>query len=252
MYQTESDQDNDTTPNSGSGASDLSAALDSVLGRMTVQDEPADQTRLQQEAVAERYWRHATMLRQLGRRYAACRLSNFAIADGPEGERQSAVVGRLRTYAENMRTELEAGNGILLFGPSGTGKDHLLVAMATAAIIRYGRDVRWASGMEFFGQVRDAMDSGESEHALISHYTRPEVLILSDPLPPFGDLTPHQAAMLYRVIDGRYRERRPTWVSLNVRDRAEAEKRMGVPIVDRLRDGALAMPCDWSSYRASQ
>ncbi len=38
---------------------------------------------------------------------------------------------------------------------------------------------------------------------------------------------------------------------MNVSSGEEAEKRIGAQIVDRLRDGALSIVCNWPSHRKS-
>ncbi len=78
------------------------------------------------------------------------------------------------------------------------------------------------------------------------------MLVLDDVLPPNGVLTEYQASTLHRLIDARYRRCRPTWVTMNAADGAEAERGMGPQVVDRLRHGALALFCSWPSYRKAQ
>ncbi len=137
----------------------------------------------------------------------------------------------------------------MLFGPKGTGKDHLLVALCRAAIVA-GKYVLWQNGMDLFGDIRDRMDTADSERALINRLVAPDVLYLSDPVPPLGNLTEFQSSMMFRILDGRYSRRKPTWCSVNASKGAELESRMGPQNVDRLRDGALSIHCDWPSYRA--
>jgi hypothetical protein len=55
--------------------------------------------------------------------------------------------------------------------------------------------------------------------------------------------------MLFRAIDARYRDYRPTWVTINVGGGDEAEDRMGMQLVDRLRDRAVSIHCNWPSHR---
>ena len=117
------------------------------------------------------------------------------------------------------------------------------------AAIKAGFNVIWQNGMDLFGDIRDAIDKGDAERALVSKLVSPDVLYLSDPLPPVGKLTDFQAAMLFRVLDGRYSRKRPTWVTVNVSSGAEMDERMGPQNGDRLRDGALAIFCDWPSHR---
>ena len=84
---------------------------------------------------------------------------------------------------------------------------------------------------------------------MIAELVSPHVLVLDDPLPPNGRLSDYQSAMLYRVVDGRYRNLKPTFVSMNVSGPAEADARLSAPVVDRLRHDALCLVCDWPSYR---
>jgi DNA replication protein DnaC len=79
--------------------------------------------------------------------------------------------------------------------------------------------------------------------------TRPNVLAISDPTPPLGELSDYQRSMLFRVVDRRYRDLRPTWVTINAADSAEAERKIAPNIIDRLAHGALVLRCNWPSYR---
>ena len=84
---------------------------------------------------------------------------------------------------------------------------------------------------------------------MIAELARPDVLCLSDPLPPVGALTQFQATMLYRLVDARYSRGVPTICTVNVADDAEADERMGVPTWDRLCHGAWKLHCAWPTYR---
>lgn len=125
-------------------------------------------------------------------------------------------------------------------------------ALAKAAIVSHGLSVAWRSGPELYGSFRDAIGQDEPESAVVARLIFPTILILSDPLPPKGVLTDYQAQTLYRVIDGRYRECRRSWVSLNMADGSEADDRLGAALVDRLREGAVIVHCNWPSYRRPQ
>jgi len=221
--------------------------------------EAAKEREVKQQRERGRAW--TDLVRRLGTVYADCRLETFSTYCDPTiAKRQQAVLVNLRGYAARMTTEVAAGRNVLLLGPSGTGKDHLFTALARTAIFQlpdshedcdgtfpYSSPIRWTRGSRFYLECRQAM--GESEVSLISQYAMARILYFSDPLLPIGGLTPHQAAMFYEIIDDRYRHKRPTWVSLNVKDRAEAEERMGGAIIDRLAEGALTGHCDWPSWR---
>lgn len=197
-----------------------------------------------EQASKQEAWR--TLVAARGTRYADCSLKGFEVKHAG----QQVVVDALRGYCGEMPERVRSGEGILLYGPKGTGKDHLLAAAMRVAILQHGISVRWENGQDLYGAIRDRMASDFSESDWVRSLCHPKILAISDPLPIFGELTSHQANMLFRVIDKRYSERKPTWATLNVATGQEAEQRIGGQIVDRLRDGALCLRCNWPSWRA--
>ena len=213
-------------------------------------DEETEQAeqRLQQQLAAERKVRAERLLANRGSRYEHCRLANYEI----QHPGQQEAVDRLRSYLENMDVEIDLGGGVVLFGPSGTGKDHLLAAMAYGAVRVGGYHIEWRNGIELWVAMRSTIDGELTEREVINPLLRADVLVLSDPLPPTGELSDYQKSTLYRVMEARYSQRKPVWVTLNVRNGTEAGERLGVPNFDRMRDGALAIYCNWPSYRRPQ
>ena len=192
----------------------------------------------------KRAYRWSGLIASMGERFRLASFDSYRIQHDTQGE----VVQALRDYEADLVGSLKSGRGVVLFGPSGTGKTHLVVALARAAVAA-GARVRGLSGMTFFGAMRDAMDSDKSEDSIVQSYVDPHILLIDDLLPPLGPLTPWQSAQLYRIVDGRYRAAKCSWVTLNVDNGTEAEDRAGVAIIDRLRDGALAKHCAWPSFR---
>ena len=187
----------------------------------------------------------STVCADAGPRYARATFGNYETAtSGPQREALTAV----QQFAKNVSEHVESGHGLLLFGPPGTGKDHLMFACIRHACIA-GKSVEWRNGLDWFGRLRDRIESGGAEETAVRDLANCDVLALSDPLPPHGDLSSYQGQMLLRVIDRRYRRMKSTWVTMNVADRKEAEQRMGPALVDRLRDAALAIHCNWESHR---
>lgn len=185
----------------------------------------------------------------IGPRYSLCRFSNFFFDADPDiAARQAAMVDRLKRYAESIDDYVKAGSNLILFGRPGTGKDHLLAALMREAC-KAGIAVKWLNGMRLFERRRDSIDKSIGERELLREYETAPVLAISDPVPPWGDLERGQAEFLFRLIDERYRHMRPVWITANFSGGKDAEKRMGAQVVDRLRDGGLALDCDWHSYR---
>ena len=144
---------------------------------------------------------------------------------------------------------IESGGNVILYGPCGSGKDHLMVALLRAAVYKHGYDARWCNGQDLFGAFRDNISTDTSEATLIARYTVPMVLAISDPVPPRGEASAYAASMLYRLVDGRYRRRRGVWVTVNVTTPEELAAALTAPVADRLRDNTVAVFCNWASYR---
>lgn len=203
---------------------------------------------------AARKVRWDELVKEIGCRYDDCRVSTFERYHPAQAE----SLRKVADYCANMPANVTEGVPVLLFGPCGTGKDHLLAAMMHAAIVNFGLSVAWRNGLDLYGEIRDRMDIPEKrESSLIKELSGPAVLAISDPLPPTvelsrqqtGGLSDFMAAFLLRVVDSRYRQRKPTWMTMNVASDDDAKKRIGVALVDRLSERALALHCDWPSYR---
>lgn len=233
----------------------LAATMDRILSKIPepVQLTPEQAERdaanrerwLREQADQKRRERIGAVVSMVGKRYRNATLDTFQATS----DEQKTVVGHVREYAENIEQRAKDGAGLFLIGPPGTGKDHLMIAVLKAASVA-DLKVLWTDGMELFAGARDNIDANRTEAAWLSRYTAPDVLAISDPVPPLGEVKEgFQLATLFSIIDRRYRDMRPTLMTLNVASREEAEKRMSVNIVDRLAHGALVLRCNWPSFR---
>lgn len=189
--------------------------------------------------------RFGELVRQAGARYAECDETNFYCTNS----RQEDVLDCVRQYISELPYVITLRQGMVLYGPCGTGKDHLAFAICRHAIADHDMTVSWLNAQEWFGDLRDGMSDDRPERELIAQFCGSHILVVSDPLPPFGALTQYQAIMLYRLINIRYNRGRVTIATLNVADDREAKERLGVPTWDRLCDGAWKVHCYWPSYR---
>lgn len=192
----------------------------------------------------------AALWRARGSRYKECTFENFSTDSGYEKDRQSKqhVKDTLEMYCLEINPELTAGTNIILIGPPGTGKDHLLAALMRQAV-NTGHSVKWTSGAKLFARLRDDIESHAIESATVSEFARPDVLTISDPVWDGQPLTRQQRLRLGEIIDDRYNNRRATWVSINAVSGDEAAVNLGAALVDRLRDGAVTLACNWPSAR---
>ena len=198
---------------------------------------------------AKRWADWELLCRRIGRRYQDVDLETWEYSPDPEvASRQRSILARLEAFRSEIEARIAAGHGLVLFGPPGSGKDHLMVAMLRAAI-RHGRSVRWENGLDLLGNLRDDIDTKRPESDRLKELLAPDVLAISDPVPPWGPLTQFQAAFLFRLIDRRYRDAKPIYVTGNFADGTDAADRLGTQLVDRLKDGALTLKCNWPSHR---
>lgn len=196
----------------------------------------------------ERFNRWKKLAASLGKRYSECDLETFEVSS----DDQRKKVDALKEYSLYLPDRVRDGEGIVLFGPKGTGKDHLLAALMRIAVLDFGLSVHWLNGMDLFGEIRDRMDADKSEADFVRNLAYYDVFAISDPVPPVGTLTEWQANMFFRVIDRRYRDNKPTWITANIASTEEGEKRLSGQILDRLKDKALTIRCNWPSYRKSK
>lgn len=212
-------------------------------------EERADAERRQQERLANERkaqihaaWRQVVSV--IGRRYAKVTLASYKATHAG----QKIVVDQVCRYAERLAENVKEGRGLVLYGPPGTGKDHLAVAVLRRAV-SLGMKCEAVDGQMLFQKARDAIGESIREDDLLRPYLKADVLLISDPVPPLAAAKDYQLTVLWRLIDGRYRAMRPTFVTANVDDRQEFESRLSPNIVDRLIDGSLALGCRWPSYR---
>lgn len=193
----------------------------------------------------QRAWSHyERMLTSIGKRYSEAKLSTW-IADTPQ---QQQVLSDVVTWCDNLTSNIARGRGIVMFGPRGSGKTHLAIGILKRCVQSL-YTVAAIDGQQMYLRMRDAIKENMPEAELIRLWTAPDVLLIDDPVPVGGDNSAYQLTTLWNVIDRRYRDLKPTIVTLNVANGEEAARRLSPQIVDRLRDGALVLSCNWPSYR---
>lgn len=103
------------------------------------------------------------------------------------------------------------GAGLVLSGPSGTGKTHLAVAIAYRAI-QNGFEAHFTTATTLIDELSRATRIGKLRHVLPT-YTHPHVLVIDE----VGYLSygPDAANVLFQVVNDRHLHRRPLVFTTN-------------------------------------
>lgn len=177
-------------------------------------------------------------------------LDSFTLSGQEQWQKpQGNVLKGLRKYAEAAADATQPLRNAILYGPCGTGKDHLAMGLLREVVKVRPLLSGAVLGQDLFAAIRKKIGGDRDESEVIQEFAAPDVLIVSDPLPPSGALTEWQAACLFRLVNTRYTRGRATWITINVRDGNEAVDRMGAATWDRLKHDAWVFRCSWPSHR---
>ena len=241
--------DHDCLPAKSSSVSppsvELRGAVDAMLRRISSGDHSRLRKRLSD---AERWQNCRSLMNDHGVRYAAATIDSFELSeDRAMAQRQNVVLRSVQDFVDHMPERLAAG-GLILFGPQGTGKDHLLVAALRSAIVEHGFSVVWRDGVRLQSEVRQAI-ADDRESKLRHELSETHILAISDPMPPMGELNQWQTSFLRDVVDRRYARGLTTWITCNVASLDDLKVALTPPLAARLLDRATVLHCNWPSYR---
>lgn len=186
----------------------------------------------------------------LSERYRSCCFDTYHKNCDAQTQAVSVASDYLERAIVRKRNGNLGGEGMLLFGPSGTGKDHLAIAVVRE-LAKENVNVIYKSGSDLFDELRSAVGEGRVPQRR-QRYVDAELLYLSDPLTVSGSLSEFLQEALAAIIEKRYERCLPTIVTCNVNSRHELNDRMGAKTADRLCDGATVVPCNWASARRAR
>ena len=167
-----------------------------------------------------------------------------------------------RNLPDYLRTHQEQGSttddlkGMVLMGPPGTGKTHLLSGFVYQCTITHGISCVFQGFTELLSELRQGYSDGKSDMEIIEPHLLADVLIIDDM--GKGRNTPWELGILDTLITERYNRDRIVMVTTNYteaeentlrervlsKDRSEEEqflsdtirKRVGERIYSRLRE----------------
>lgn len=143
-------------------------------------------------------------------------------------------------FTEDARTRAlawldapEERSGLLVKGPTGTGKTRLAAALARVFVVD-GASVQFVTCGDLFARIRASFrdDADETEAALVESLKTVGLLVIDD-LGNEGTVTPFVRSVLHRVLSARNGEFCPTIVTTNLKA-AEIAGVYGDAIASRL------------------
>jgi DNA replication protein DnaC len=175
-------------------------------------------------------------------RFVGKTLDNFhAVTDA-----QNYALTVARDYLENFRAYAKRGEGLILSGMPGTGKSHIAGAILQGLLPE--RVGLYTTCMNIMRAIRGTWrrDSERSESEVLGIYSNVPLLVVDEIGVQYG--TDGEQTILFDVLDGRYRNMRPT-ILLTNQDRAGLKQFIGERAYDRLTETSRWIPFDWPSYR---
>lgn len=187
------------------------------------------------ERYAERAWKGALAASRMGPDLWACSFAGF------ERERQPEAFRHARAFAAALDPWLA------LYGPTGTGKTHLLAAVANQ-LIQGGRRPLYWSFPDLVAHLQAGYRDGSHDERLEA--VRAADVLLLDELGVEKE-TPDRFELLYKVVNHRLTWRLPTAIASNLLP-ARFPPRLRSRLGDPERVVAVAMrPYDYRTGEAS-
>lgn len=199
-----------------------------------------------QRVASERAQRTRDLLARadLPERFVGCTLDGYA----PRTAKQRRALEVCERYVDELDARVSRGRSLVLVGPIGVGKTHLLVSIAVEAIVR-GVSTRYTTAESLVAAWgTDGVDKRGGFGNWVDVrplFAWPRLLVLDELFVP---TSAKDGAALLAVIDERYRRRLPTLVASNL-DWDEMKTHVGERFCDRLLEGGDVIAMDGKSAR---
>lgn len=163
-------------------------------------------------------------------------------------DRQRRIYDWARDYCAQFELVLECGRSGIFLGAPGTGKSMLACAMLRA-LLEKGATGYYTPLMDMLGRIKATYSNTatESEASVVKMLTGVDLLVIDEVGRSLD--TQFETSQLFRVIDDRYRNRKPTVIVSNLSKPKLAEF-LGVAAMDRMTElGGAIHVFDWASQR---
>lgn len=175
-------------------------------------------------------------------RFIGKTLDNFNADTEPQKYAQTVA----RDYLENFDQHAKRGSGLIFSGMPGTGKSHIAGALLQGLLPK--QIGLYTTCMNVIRAVRGTWrkDSERSESEVLHIYNNVPLLVVDEIGVQYG--TDGEQTILFDVLDGRYRNMKPT-ILLTNQDKAGLKTFIGERAFDRLTETCRWIAFDWASYR---
>lgn len=183
---------------------------------------------------------------ELGERFYDARFDNFKInSDIPAMKEAVEVIkGYLKTFEKHKKN----GGGLVLIGPKGTGKTHLMAAMAHE-FTNKSITVIYKPIQELLDAIYSSFSyqNSQTPELLLKPLRDADVLMLDD----IGteEDTNRAKVQLHKIINMRYNVKRPLIISSNAESAAGFKEWVGERAFERLDSVSWFVMMNWKSYR---
>jgi DNA replication protein DnaC len=168
------------------------------------------------------------------RRYRDVSFERPPVTDIDQG-----IVRAVRDYCGRIDEHLDAGRGLWLMGPPGTGKTTLAM-LASKAASEAGRSVAIYSLPRLLNEIRDTHRAERSHVDLLDRLAAVDLLHVDDVGAERS--TDWVLEELYSIVNARYEEQRSMLITTNIMDRDELCEQITPRTVSRLTEMCDELP----------
>lgn len=201
-------------------------------------------SQVDRDELERRQARLESLLEARGRAYRHASFDNYVLYH----DRQRKSVAMLSAYVDDFRRHFRDCTGVLLYGPSRTGKGHLAVSMCRRMILEHGAKVAIKNCRFVYQEYRDLHRNSMSESKWFDRFAWQHFLVLEDPFAGDLNVTSAQEDVLYRLLEMRSSERRPTMFTTNVTSLNTFRDQITERNWRRIGDQVLSIDCNWPSF----
>lgn len=164
----------------------------------------------------------------------------------PKTPKQDAALKACQAYVHDLEENVGRGVCLVLLGPPGVGKSHLLSALIDAAAERL-QPGHYFAASDFLSAIRGNWSWHAEEHA--GPFVKSQLLAIDEVWVPAHE---RDREAIVSLVDERYRAYRPTLLASNL-SWSEMRTALGERLCDRLlENGGRVLSVDGESHRSQR